>query len=544
MTLTYKTFTVETKAIDEDQGIYEAMVSTESVDRDGDVLLADGAVLDNYVKNPVVLFGHDYRNPNAVVARALEVEKIAGKGIRLVFKFLGRGISTSADLVHDLWKEKFLNAMSVGFIPREMERRTDENGEQLARGLLFKVWEMLEGSIVTIPANQDALRLAYADLEAKGYSRDDIDELFQAKRGRVLSAANEKRIRQAVAALQEVLESLGDESEEEGLEDYLEKDIVTKFAGSPMNPFGTHSSYQFKGGMDGYKRAWRLHFSQIGGGATTGTASGPIRGTVRRCEMIAATLQSPCSLPSTDGIGPRAGPKSPLEGTFPEKPSDYGLDAWKDPETDADREGIKLSCSDLKIIKTSALAEIKRRAEDREREGAASLSEDDFQATEEKPFKNEHACRLLDPEKFDQDSFRRTTRKHDGKEYAVIMGKLNGEDKKMTDQAFRYPKDTWNVEEARKHCNDHDGIEFAPAIGEEENENYTLSDDYCAHRKAGALITAMDESDAEPNIDDTPDTGTPDDTGTHDASEAELEALAGPLSNLLETLKSGLFQRA
>src|SRR3972149_8026033 len=106
MSAIYKTFTVESKVIDPTQGIYEAMVSTESVDRDGDVLLADGAVLDNSVNNPVVLFGHDYRNPNAVVARALEVEKIAGKGIRLVFKFLGRGISTSADLVHDLWKEK------------------------------------------------------------------------------------------------------------------------------------------------------------------------------------------------------------------------------------------------------------------------------------------------------------------------------------------------------------------------------------------------------------------------------------------------------
>jgi len=64
-----------------------------------------------------------------------------------------------------------------------------------------------------------------------------------------------------------------------------------------------------------------------------------------------------------------------------------------------------------------------------------------------------------------------------------------------------------------------------------------------------ALFTIVEEpeepeGDAEPNIDDTPDPGTPDDTGTHDASEAELEALAGPLSNLLETLKSGLFQRA
>src|SRR3990167_5849613 len=186
MTLTYKTFTVETKAIDEDQGIYEAMVSTESVDRDADVLLADGAEIANYLKNPIVLFGHNYYQPDAVVARALEIVKIPGMGVKLVFQFLERGISKTADLVHDLWRMKFLNAMSVGFIPKKWERRQDANGEELARGYLFTLWEFLEGSIVTIPANQDALRLAYADLEAKGYSKSDLDEVFETKRGRVL----------------------------------------------------------------------------------------------------------------------------------------------------------------------------------------------------------------------------------------------------------------------------------------------------------------------------------------------------------------------
>jgi len=41
---------------------------------------------------------------------------------------------------------KFLNAMSVGFIPKKWERRQDANGEELARGYLFTLWEFLEGS--------------------------------------------------------------------------------------------------------------------------------------------------------------------------------------------------------------------------------------------------------------------------------------------------------------------------------------------------------------------------------------------------------------
>jgi len=160
-----KTFVIESKAVDPEAGIYEAMVSTESVDRDGDILLAEGADLTNYYKNPVILFGHNYYDPGAVVAKAIEVSLIPGKGVKKVFQFIERGINAKADLVRDLWDKGFLNAMSVGFIPVEWEKRTDETGEPLQRGRVYKKWEMLESSIVTIPANQDALRLALKTLD-------------------------------------------------------------------------------------------------------------------------------------------------------------------------------------------------------------------------------------------------------------------------------------------------------------------------------------------------------------------------------------------
>jgi HK97 family phage prohead protease len=170
----YKIFSVETKAVDEEAGIYEAWVSTESVDRDGDILLAEGAEVENYSKNPIVLFGHDYRNAGAVVAKTLQIDKLPGQGIKLMFQFLKRGLSQSADLVHDLWRERYLNAMSVGFIPKKWEKRTDENGEELQRGYLFTLWELLEGSIVTVPANQDALRAAYGEK----YDEETISKVF------------------------------------------------------------------------------------------------------------------------------------------------------------------------------------------------------------------------------------------------------------------------------------------------------------------------------------------------------------------------------
>lgn len=80
-----------------------------------------------------------------------------------------------------------------------------------------------------------------------------------------------------------------------------------------------------------------------------------------------------------------------------------------------------------------------------------------------KPFPNEHSCRLRDPDDFDAESMRRVTRKHEGKEYSVIMGKLEGEDT-MTEQAYRYKKTVWDEDDAKAHCKDHDGT-FEAASG-------------------------------------------------------------------------------
>ena len=74
----------------------------------------------------------------------------------------------------------------------------------------------------------------------------------------------------------------------------------------------------------------------------------------------------------------------------------------------------------------------------------------------EDPYPNEHACRLRPPSDFQPDSFRRTSREHEGKRYDVIMGKPKGESG-MAEQAYRYPKATWDADAARSHCEDHDG---------------------------------------------------------------------------------------
>lgn len=72
------------------------------------------------------------------------------------------------------------------------------------------------------------------------------------------------------------------------------------------------------------------------------------------------------------------------------------------------------------------------------------------------PYPNQHACRLRDPGDFQDGSFRTMNRDHEGKQYAVIVGKLKGESA-MTEQGFRYDKNIWTASSARSHCESHDG---------------------------------------------------------------------------------------
>ena len=134
------------------------------------------------------------------------------------------------------------------------------------------------------------------------------------------------------------------------------------------------------------------------------------------------------------------------------------------------------------------------------REAVKADADEEAEPIGEKPYPNFHACRLRDPGDFQADSFRRTTRDHEGKEYSVIMGKLDGETT-MTEQAYRYAKGTWEADEARLHCESHDGS-FEAASGaaaEEEADKVLLLDEAAvakaiAEMKVGRVLSKANEN--------------------------------------------------
>jgi len=85
----------------------------------------------------------------------------------------------------------------------------------------------------------------------------------------------------------------------------------------------------------------------------------------------------------------------------------------------------------------------------------ADVKSDDLEL---KPYPNNHACLIDESLKVVGSQ----TRKHEGKEYTVRIGK--DEDGKTGDHSYLYPKDAWTAAEARAHCKSHGG-KFEAATG-------------------------------------------------------------------------------
>lgn len=132
------------------------VISDETVDRHGDIVRVRGWDTKNYMNNPVILWAHDSGQPP--VGRSVRISK-NHKDKRLV----SVGEYPSADLyefgntVFRLSANGFLNAVSVGFMPKEYDYIDEKNPLD---GYDITKQELWEYSIVPIPANPNALQLA------------------------------------------------------------------------------------------------------------------------------------------------------------------------------------------------------------------------------------------------------------------------------------------------------------------------------------------------------------------------------------------------
>lgn len=210
-----KQFSVQTK---QSSGrVIRFIGSDESVDRDGDIISIDGWDVSNYLKNPVVVYGHNY-NDLPIGKAVVTIDKRARQ---LLFDIKFPSIeelssdpknpsehALRVDAIYNMAKAGILNTVSVGF--RGLEYEPTATGRNYTRQ------ELMEVSIVPVPANPNAV----AVLRAAGAIESVIKGVtMEIKAGKRLSKESRESLKgchkSIIAAAETLLAFIGPDDEED-----------------------------------------------------------------------------------------------------------------------------------------------------------------------------------------------------------------------------------------------------------------------------------------------------------------------------------------
>lgn len=161
----------EIKFVDGEKAVV-SYINTAAIDRDSEVTLPEGGIMDGYKENPVVMFGHDYKSLPIGKCDSLKLDAKGWQGKTVYAN------TAKANEVYEYRRGGFPLAESIGFIPVESLTPGDAGFDELAKDLakrgafkrgdvskirrIHSKWAMLEYSDVPIPSNPEALQIAIA----------------------------------------------------------------------------------------------------------------------------------------------------------------------------------------------------------------------------------------------------------------------------------------------------------------------------------------------------------------------------------------------
>ncbi|MDR3618230.1 MAG: HK97 family phage prohead protease [Paludisphaera borealis] len=162
--LLYKTYpAAEAKAVEVQLArprVKRFVITSNEVDRDGDVVLPKGLELDEYARNPVFLWAHQFHMPP--VGKCVGLGRNGEESIWADFEY---ATDEFAERIFKLYDGGFLNAVSIGFKalqvgpPDSSLFMTRPDAAQKCQRVIYRA-KLLEVSCVPIPSNPDALQVA------------------------------------------------------------------------------------------------------------------------------------------------------------------------------------------------------------------------------------------------------------------------------------------------------------------------------------------------------------------------------------------------
>lgn len=191
------------------EGVLECIVTTANEDRHGENILTDGISTDRYMENPVVLYGHDYYG--LPIGKTL---KLTEQKTKMKARFqLATDILPFAATVYAMVKAGYINAVSIGGIVKKWSEdyRTIEE------------MEMLEFSIVSIPANPEALMTGRSFEKAVGKSITEVKKEYESAVQKFtldkLKGMDNDEVKDAIKVLKTLIARLEETAEQPTLAD-------------------------------------------------------------------------------------------------------------------------------------------------------------------------------------------------------------------------------------------------------------------------------------------------------------------------------------
>ena len=146
-------------------GAFSATVTTSDVDRMGESIDTQGVSTDTYMQNPVVLYGHDYQG--LPIGKTTKLQSFKNK-MTATFQLAIKEYPF-AQTVADMIKGGYLNAVSIGGVVKQWNDDWTE----------IQQMEMVEFSVVPVPANPNALITARSFEKITGKTSDQISREYQ-----------------------------------------------------------------------------------------------------------------------------------------------------------------------------------------------------------------------------------------------------------------------------------------------------------------------------------------------------------------------------
>ncbi|RAN78009.1 hypothetical protein B5P43_18430 [Bacillus sp. SRB_336] len=150
-----KLFNIDIKSINEQERTITFCFSDDQPDRQGEIVDQASWDVKNYMNNPLILWGHNPDEPENVLGQGISLDLNNNGKSYITAQFDDAQTNPKADTIFRQLVKRTIRCVSAGFINHTWDMQEDVP--------ILKDNELLEVSVVAIPANPRAMALALKD---------------------------------------------------------------------------------------------------------------------------------------------------------------------------------------------------------------------------------------------------------------------------------------------------------------------------------------------------------------------------------------------